>query len=242
MVNGNLNYYSITSKGERSINEDYIGLAKRNGSTVFILCDGLGGHGNGDKASQLVVKTLITLYESTDKSLEDCILEAQKTLLDTQIQLNARNSMKTTLVCLEIAGNKARFIHVGDSRGYYFDKKKYRLRTIDHSVPQMLVSMGKIKEKDIRHHEDRSHLLRVLGVEWDSPKFQITETIPVKSGTSFLLCSDGFWELILEKKMQAMLKKVNGPEAWLAMMEQEILKNGHGTNMDNYSCVAVMCM
>ena len=56
---------------------------------------------------------------------------------------------------------------------------------------------------------------------------------------AFLLCSDGFWELIEEKTMQTMLKKSETPENWLDNMEKEVLKNGKGKEMDNYSAVAV---
>ena len=56
---------------------------------------------------------------------------------------------------------------------------------------------------------------------------------------AFLLCSDGFWELIEEKKMEATLKHAFDPDGWLASMREIVCKNGRGTNMDNYSAVAV---
>ena len=106
-------------------------------------------------------------------------------------------------------------------------------------MPQMLVNRGDIKEKDIRHHEDRSRLLRVMGTEWDRPKYQVVEGIKLTKRSSFLLCSDGFWELIDEKQMSKTLKKADSPQQWLAAMEEIILANGKGTNMDNYSAIAV---
>lgn len=112
-------------------------------------------------------------------------------------------------------------------------------RSQDHSVPQMLVNRGDIKEKDIRHHEDRSRLLRVMGTEWDSPKYQVVDDIKLTNRSSFLLCSDGFWELIDEKQMCKLLKKAADPQDWLGKMEEIVLANGTGTNMDNYSAIAV---
>lgn len=103
----------------------------------------------------------------------------------------------------------------------------------------MLVNMGKIKEKDIRHHEDRSRLLRVMGTEWDAPKYQVVDNFTVTNHSSFLLCSDGFWELIDEKMMCKTLKKAKTPTEWLFNMREIILKNGKGTNMDNYSAIAI---
>lgn len=86
-------------------------------------------------------------------------MKSQNQLLEKQRQEHKESGMKTTLTCLEIKDEKAKFSYVGDSRIYWFEKNKYKLRTKDHSVPQMLVNSGAIKEKDIRHHEDRSRLL-----------------------------------------------------------------------------------
>lgn len=234
----NITYSTLTDQGERAVNEDYLDVSITPGRQGFILCDGLGGHGCGDAASQLVAGKIRESLEAS-KSLEESILYAQEELILKQKQENAEASMKTTAAVLLIQGNTARFAHVGDSRIYCFEKSKYVLRSQDHSVPQMLVNRGDIREKDIRRHEDRSRLLRVMGTEWDSPKYQVVEGIALTKKSSFLLCSDGFWELIDEKMMCKTLKKAFGPEEWLAEMEKIIIKNGRGTNMDNYSAIAV---
>lgn len=236
--NMSVTYHVLTDKGGRAVNEDYLGVLTAPDCQAFILCDGLGGHGSGDIASQLVVQK-IRESMGDSKTLEDSILYAQKELLLKQRQEHAGESMKTTVAALVIQENAARFAHVGDSRVYCFEKSKYILRSQDHSVPQMLVKSGEIREKDIRHHEDRNRLLRVMGTEWESPKYEVTDNIPITGQTSFLLCSDGFWELIDEKQMCKTLKKSKTPEEWIQKMTQIVLKNGEGTNMDNYSAIAV---
>ena len=237
-LNLNVTYHTVTSKGGRSVNEDSLDTFLMPERKGFILCDGLGGHGSGDAASQLVVKKVRESLE-TSASLEESILYAQKALLLKQQQEHAENFMKTTAAVLLIQGNTARFAHVGDSRIYYFEKSRYILRSQDHSVPQMLAKHGEIRDKDIRHHEDRNRLLRVMGTEWENPKYEISDKISITNRTSFLLCSDGFWELIDEKNMCRTLKKSKTPKEWLQSMTQIVLKNGSGTNMDNYSAVAV---
>jgi serine/threonine protein phosphatase PrpC len=234
----NITYGMLTNKGERAVNEDFLDVSITPERLAFILCDGLGGHGNGDIASRFVTEQVKAALEQ-NKTVEESIQHAQDALLEKQIAEHAGNSMKTTVTCLALAGDQARFAHVGDSRVYYFEKTKYMLRSQDHSVPQMLVNRGDIKEKDIRHHEDRSRLLRVMGTEWDRPKYQVVEGIKLTKRSSFLLCSDGFWELIDEKQMSKTLKKADSPQQWLAAMEEIILANGKGTNMDNYSAIAV---
>ena len=61
----------------------------------------------------------------------------------------------------------------------------------------------------------------------------------MKKCQAFLLCSDGFWELIDEKEMCTQLKKANTVEEWLENMIKIVQINGEGKNMDNYSAIAV---
>ena len=51
----------------RSSNEDYFGVFASDG--LVIVCDGLGGHSAGAKASRLAVKTLREIYTSIDSSI-----------------------------------------------------------------------------------------------------------------------------------------------------------------------------
>ena len=120
-----------------------------------------------------------------------------------------------------------------------FYKNKVKTRTLDHSIPQMLVLAKEIKEDMIRNHPDRNMLLRVMGVEWDEIMYELMQPISLKKCQAFLLCSDGFWELIDEKEMNAQLRKSNSVEEWLDNMVKIVEDNGKGKNMDNYSAIAV---
>lgn len=238
VMEANISYSMLTNKGERAVNEDFVEVSVTKERLAFILCDGLGGHGKGDEASCFVAGQMKVALDHSE-TIEEAISQAQQKLLRKQAEEHAGNSMKTTVACLALSGHSARFAHVGDSRIYYFEKNKYVMRSQDHSVPQMLVNRGDLREKDIRHHEDRSRLLRVMGTEWDTPKYQVVEGISLTGRSSFLLCSDGFWEQIDEKMMCKTLKKAGSPEEWLQEMEKIVIANGRGTNMDNYSAIAV---
>ena len=229
--------------GNRDVNEDSIRGAEKNGRYCFIVADGLGGHGRGDEASCIVSDEIIRLFNSYDGELKDfigpAIDKAQEKLMDEQIVRGGRFQMKTTVVVLVIEGSNAYWGFVGDSRLYYFKNSKMKKRTIDHSVPQMLVLAKNIKEKEIRHHPDRNKLLRVLGIEWDKPMYEL-DSVKLKNKQAFLLCTDGFWELITEDKMEEYLKKSETVAQWLEKMADDVKSNGVGLNMDNYSAVAVV--
>ena len=233
-----ITYSDISKNGSRNVNEDYLDTVFEENKAFFCLADGLGGHGKGDLASKLTIKEAFFCFEENE-DLGKCIEYAQNKLLAEQKKLNVNDEMKTTFVCLKIKENIASWGHVGDSRLYFFRNNKLSTRTLDHSVPQMLVATGEIKEKDIRFHEDRNRLIRVMGMEWNSPKYDISDEVKLQNKDSFLLCSDGFWELIDEKEITKLLKKSKTPQEWLFAMEEVILKNGKDKNMDNYSAIAV---
>lgn len=240
-----VDYCLFTNEGDRTVNEDSIGHAEKDGRQCFVLCDGLGGHGKGELASRYVVECVkCCFYESDDpKDYMTSVLDrANDGLLEEQIVLNAPYEMKTTAVVLVFEGEKCRYMHIGDSRLYHFRKNKVLGRTIDHSVPQMLALAGDIREKDIRNHPDRNRLLRVMGIKWnnDNERYELSEYEDIKIGDAFLLCSDGFWELITEKEICKLLRRSDSAKGWLKAMSETVKENGKGTSMDNFSAIAVI--
>ena len=239
-----ISYGRLTDKGTREHNEDSTGVAERDGAFCFVLADGLGGHSRGEVASGLAVQEVLACFsESVDPvgTLGDAFERAQKKILDCQASQAELKYMKTTMVALVINGDIGRWCHIGDSRLYRFTGSRYKERTRDHSVPQMLFESRQIRESDIRHHPDRSRLLRVIGSPWETGSYDLSDEyrFSLRKREAFLLCSDGFWELVEEKRMAETLKAADTPEQWLNAMRIEVLKNGAGTDMDNYSAIGV---
>ena len=232
----------ITDTGSRRKNEDSIGCFENGANRCFVVCDGLGGHGMGDAASRLVVDVFEDQFmKNSDMSgfLPAAFTAAQQILISEQVERNARRKMKTTCTALVTDEKFAYIGHVGDSRLYVFQKNKIKLRTLDHSIPQMLVLSKDIKESGIRNHPDRNVLLRVMGIDWEKPMYEIATPVKLKKCQAFLLCTDGFWELIEETDMSNLLQSSSSVEEWLNQMNDIVRKNGEGKNMDNYSAIAV---
>ena len=240
-----IEYASISEIGEKSNNEDAakIFINQPLSTYGFILADGLGGHGNGDIASNFVVDCIGAAIENTDTFsgvfIDECFDTAQEMLMEEKA-LKGLSSIKTTAVLLLITGDCAQWGHIGDSRLYHFRDSKQISRTIDHSIPQMLAISGQIKERDIRHHPDRSILIRAMGAEWQAQDYEIDQrNMKIAKGDSFLLCTDGFWEWIDEKSIMRILKKDLSAYDALSEMNAEIIANGAGMGMDNYSAILV---
>lgn len=196
----------------------------------------------GDVASRLVVDEFGRQFEqASDISsfLPKAFEKAQEALMAEQKALKAIHKMKTTCVALTTDEKNAYIGHIGDSRLYIFYKNKVKSRTLDHSIPQMLVLSKDIKESEIRDHPERNYVLRVMGVNWDKPMYELSRPEKLKKCQAFLLCTDGFWELILEDDMCRLLSLSGSPEEWLNKMTEVVKKNGEGRNMDNYSAIAV---
>lgn len=239
-----ITYSSITKNGSRPLNEDSIGFLEKNGTFCFVLCDGLGGHGMGDVASALVKDEFLTAF-SEGSVLDTSFIKrefvaAQEKLLQKQSELSAKSKMKTTAVCMICDGKKAFVGYIGDSRFYAFSKNKVKVQSKDHSVPYMLYLSKEIKENEIRNHPDRNMLLRVMGSEWKGSMYEVFKPLNLKQHQAFLLCSDGFWELITENEMCELLQKSETVEEWLEAMTEVVQKNGIDKDMDNYSAIAIL--
>lgn len=233
--------YALSSfPGDRERNEDYALAEKKGGSFCFAVADGLGGHEGGDVASKLVCEAVARLFVQE----EDCPLgkmyeAAQEQLLERQRGAQAADAMKTTLNVVVAEPKRIRWGHIGDTRTYHFKRSKILGRTKDHSVPQMMVEMGEIREQEIRHHEDRNRLLRVMGVEWASPQYVLEKELKPGRFQAFLICTDGFWEYIEDREMEACLKGAGAVREWLDAMNEIVRGRGAGHNMDNYTALAV---
>ena len=171
--------------------------------------------------------------------LEQSFQTCQDRVLAYQSEYSSASGMKTTMTMLLKSGTSVRWGHIGDSRIYRFREGKLLSRTADHSVPQMLVYSGEIKESEIRFHEDRNRLLRVIGSPWSSPRYELSGETELNARDAFLMCTDGFWEWITEEEMTRYLAEAGTPEEWLDAMRRHVLKAGRGSNMDNNSAIAV---
>lgn len=232
----------ITNIGSRAVNEDCVRVIQHGNLMCFVVADGLGGHGNGEVASALAVEAFNEVCQQEDMALETLLSagfeRAQTAIIDAQKKMGNFFQAKTTLCVLLIRGNSVVWGHIGDSRLYAFARNKIRERTLDHSVPQMLVLTREIKEEDIRNHPDRNRLLKVLGTSGESLQYSRSSVQNADKFQAFLLCSDGFWELVWEKEMCKSLKTSRDVNQWLDDMCR-IVEVRSDDSMDNYSAIAI---
>ena len=232
----------FTDPGGRPVNEDFADMLMKKGARCFVLCDGLGGHGMGDKASRFVARFVLREFaRCTDIGafITRVLPDAQTALREEQARKGITGKMKTTAVVLVLDDESAYCAHIGDSRLYRFRGGVADFRTRDHSIPQMLVMTGEIGEEQIRSHPDRNKLLRALGDDREEIKCE-TARLDLRPGDAFLLCSDGFWEPVTEDEMLALLSSCRSAKDWVSKMAALAVRNSAGSSMDNYTAVGVM--
>jgi serine/threonine protein phosphatase PrpC len=234
----------ISRAGGRPENQDHAAFLEAGGSACWVVADGLGGHRGGETASRTAVEAILASFERDPQihkqMLERHLKAAQSAVLDAQTRQSELATMRTTIVVVLANATVALWAHMGDSRLYCFEEGLITAQTADHSVVQAMVDAKDITRDQMRHHEDRNRLLRCLG----NPESEFRPTIlarprPVAADSAFLLCTDGFWENVLESEMAVDLAKANVPQAWLTLMEDRLLERANEGD-DNYTAIAVM--
>ena len=192
-------------------------------------------------AAALACASILKAYEANPstalKRLGDFVQLAHDDILRAQQTAEELADMRTTVVMLVIAGETARWAHCGDSRLYAFQDTAIVHQTLDNSVPQALVAMGEIMPEAIRFHEDRNRLTRCLGSP-DKFRCTVAEPVTLSPGSSFLLCTDGFWEYVYEPEMLIDLAKATSPENWSSLMTERLLSRVPPDH-DNYTALAL---
>lgn len=215
------NYFSKTVVGlVRKANEDSIGsITKPNkfNLNLRIVCDGMGGHIGGAKASKIAVESIREYFLNNPNPVPQIALKEAINFANLQIFASAQaepdfNGMGTTCaVLLEIEG-LIYIAHVGDSRIYiHTDQKLYRV-TKDHSYVQDLVDKGEITDQQMETHPNKNQLTRALGIADKVEVDVVSKPILAKSGDYFMLCSDGLSGLINDRMINSVLKTEDGVE------------------------------
>jgi protein phosphatase len=181
----------------RSRNEDYYGKYEGHFGSLFLVCDGMGGHARGDIASRIAVDTIKEYFQG----LTDPISQSVEHLIAISIEQAHQNIMRhvqenpdhagtgTTLVLLLIKGNQYWFAHVGDSRIYLKQGNTIHQITKDHSEVQGMVDAGILTPEQAKDHPRKNFIARALGAHNPTP--DISGPHELKSGDTFMMCTDG---------------------------------------------------
>ena len=234
--------YQISRKGGREKNEDRMGYCYTRDSGLFALADGMGGHPEGEVASQLALQTLSAMFQRDAKPtladplrfLQESIIAGHHQLLRYANQRALIDTPRTTIVACLLQGNAAYWAHCGDSRLYMVRGEKLIARTRDHSYSELQHTISHVVSMGDRFN--RNVLFTCLG----SPGKPVVDTVGpmlMQPGDRMLLCSDGLWGTVADTVITEMLSRNAISDAVPELVEQA-LRNG-GAKSDNVSVLAV---
>lgn len=223
MTGVELHHGAATDVGRvREVNEDAY-LAE---PPLFVVADGMGGHDGGDVASRLVVEEFGRLAERGVSGLDPragaeavgAALAAAHERITAYAAGQARvvgrdfQAGTTAVVALLVAseGGPAWLLaNLGDSRVYRFGDGVLDQVSVDHSLVQELVDIGRITRAEMAVHPARHVVTRALG----GPVFEDADyfLLPLPRGERLVLCSDGITEMIDDGTITGILAATADP-------------------------------
>ena len=234
--------YQISRKGGREKNEDRMGYCYTRESGLFALADGMGGHPEGEVASQLALQTMAALYQRDArpsladpvKFLQEAVMAGHQQLLKYASEKGLMDTPRTTVVACVLQGSNAYWAHCGDSRLYLVRGPKLVARTRDHSYSELQDSLATVVPLVERYN--RNVLFTCLG----SPGKPVVDTagpFTLQEGDRIMLCSDGLWGTVDDDVITRHLTTRTISDAVPELVE-EALRNG-GAKCDNVTVLAV---
>lgn len=164
-----------------------------------IVCDGMGGHNDGEKASLLVAKGLARrIVTLGTKGIADSVRAVNAELFAHVRQYPQLAGMGSTTVGLAAQHRSLAIFNVGDSRAYKMGERGLlQLSTDDTPVPNWKLGTG---------GERSTRLLQCFG-----GRTTFTDVVPnvvvepCTPGSTYLLCCDGLYETVTEEEMAALI-------------------------------------
>lgn len=235
-----INIASYSERGSNRVNDDYILTQRINETYYFVVADGIRGYSCGGTAAEMACRKImekLTDYKTVPGEYKEILNSANEMLVEYYKEYSCK--MGCSVCLMHIEDNKVHRAHVGDCRIYCFDKGKLSDVTYDHSIAREWAEIGYIHKDEIRFHKDRRKLTSALGLFDSIPKCDEEEIIELKPNQQFLLCTNGFWELITEDEMTASLIEASDAQEWLNNMIKYLRNYSDRKTKDNMSAIAI---
>ena len=234
---------ALTDRGrKRPSNEDAFGYSVEHG--VYVVCDGMGGAAAGEIASSIAVDEVLKVLTARPESatvlpeLAEQAVCAANDAIFSRAQRNRRlTGMGTTLVALVVEERRVWVLNVGDSRCYRLRNGRLEQLTLDHSLVEEQVRMGRMSHSEALRSPLRNVITRALGtqncVTPDCFEFQ------AEPGDLYLLCSDGLTREVTDATIEAILSSGRDlADGCTRLIELAKKAGGH----DNITCVLVQAV
>lgn len=232
---------AVSDRGrKRPSNEDAFGFSVEDG--VFVVCDGMGGAAAGEVASSVAVDEVLHLLAGRGQdgriampgAVEEAIVAANEAVYSRAQSNQKLNGMGTTLVALATQESHVWVLNIGDSRCYRLRNGSLELLTLDHSLVEEQVRLGRMSRSEALRSPYRNVITRALGTQTlVTPDVFAMEA---EQGDLFLLCTDGLTRELSDAAIAATLaREASLEQTCTALVEAAKAAGGH----DNITCLLV---
>jgi len=241
---------------KRPNNEDAL-LIYKDGKTLMVVADGMGGHADGEKASALVVEKIHEYISAPNASAEFTLKELYQ--IAHQALLEEKNKGKIDLLAgttavsalIEPKTGNVTIANVGDSRAYLLRKGRLLQLTPDdsyfHSFNYKDFNFPLSPEETEKYYINSiitsaalRNLWRVLGREPKTEKEDLKSPIPpyetkitLEEGDILILSSDGMHDYLSWQEFQQVVRKINNSPNLTAVEIAKALKETIKEPRDN---------
>jgi len=234
-----------TDPGPRKNNEDAVWIPEPGQKPaptpekghLYVVCDGVGGHAAGEKASRLAVKLIPEYYYQDSgpnirQSFRQAIERANQRIYQDALENDDYRGMACTLTAAIVKGEESLVANVGDSRVYLIRGGAATQITRDHSWVEEQVRARILTPEEARTHRRKNVVTRSMGVQ---PEVDIDFFGPstVKAGDTLILCTDGLTGVVGKADLEATVKQnLSAEETARQLVELALEKK----TKDNVTC------
>lgn len=208
MTMGNNKFFGITHIGiVRKSNEDRYLIKKLKDESVLIaVADGLGGDVAGGYAAEIIREKLVDLNNISRKNeqleLDQLARAIDRTICTKGQENNALEGMGSTLIGVLLRDRIAYWVHVGDSRLYFFRNGMLTQVTEDQTLARFLLEEGEITAEQLPTHYSRHVMDQCVGCGYAEPE---TGRLKFHAGDLLVLSTDGLHREIPENTLNLIL-------------------------------------
>lgn len=242
---------NLQGRGTRERQEDSFGFANamdvteiRRRGMLAVVADGMGGMEDGKRVSEAAVASLLAGFNEMDRR-EDLAAQLGRCVQETAGRLyeEFQGAGGTTLVACLFFREALYWACVGDS--YLCLKRGGRLYRVnkEHNYRTQLyleaVQAGRLDPTEANADPDGHRLSQFLGKDEVEELDLSLRPLPLQSGDTLLLCSDGVGGVLDENALLECLAAEDPAQACARMDER--IRALNRRSQDNYTALVVSC-
>jgi protein phosphatase len=197
--------------------------------TIGIVADGIGGRGRGAIAAKIAIESIVSVFLESESAeilslISQGFVRASQSISEHD---TGHPGMGTTCVIVVIHNQRLYTATVGNSHIYFLRDSTLRQLTRDHTAIQFMLDNGLITREKLREVHISHPWVKVI--ERDNPvtepdfrlyldikesdkQAKANQGLPMHSGDSILLCSDGLYGMISDDQICGVLLKYTNPQ------------------------------